>query len=747
MKNKIIASFLAALTVLTPIGLAATQLGNYPTFLAKAGALDTYVVVGQSAATSDVVGAINLAIRLEEVSKTSTTKSCAGASTSSVTGVSKEVVFPGAVAGSDTTNQLPIEAKSFHYEGLKQSEIGYRGTDYSYYELVQFDTSASNIGLTNKKGAPVNGTIRMKVVPGKIVYKWHLAENISSSYWTNFTDGTPNYDNPFKISLFGQQFQIVATPATGQVRMLAGAVGTADPDVGVTESSGKYTVYCTDAADASWASLTVKDSAGTIVAGPKVLSQADTWTDVSLGGTNYKIKLLRAYASTATSKVHAQVAFGTEVDKTYDGGTDSLFPGSTEWRIGAEIAAAGKLQLNDNVTVTYYPSETKYLQLNEKIVAPNSYFEISPIDYNTNLFSDITFEIVSGITVYSDSTSTATSISSANGLKISSSASGSISTYSTMYVLFNDTAAVIAYYDPTSKKNLWDCSGCAPTLAGFENKVFDLSYGGVGEITYKLVIDTNTSARGDASLLTSSSSGTASILNISVYNSSMLGRVKLDFMNSTAYSSGSNPDFKLGTTDGTADARDVAVLLEGSSEDVGTMSVGDVVSDRGIIVRVPKTYADSNKVVLRVPSKALKVKVALGKISAGAGTSGECVEEKLTSVTSAVAVLDSEVTATHKAKNLVLVGGPCANKLVGDLATAGKIAYTCAGWPGRNFGLVQVVDDAFTTGKVALVVAGTRAEDTRNACSVLQQYDTLLKSQTASKIEVTSATAAGITAV
>ena len=73
---------------------------------------------------------------------------------------------------------------------------------------------------------------------------------------------------------------------------------------------------------------------------------------------------------------------------------------------------------------------------------------------------------------------------------------------------------------------------------------------------------------------------------------------------------------------------------------------------------------------------------------------------------------------------MILVGGPCVNTLVADLAAGSKFPYSCTGWPGRNFGLIQVVDDAFASGKAALVVAGTRAEDTRTAASKLQMYDT-----------------------
>ncbi|MEK6909982.1 MAG: hypothetical protein AABW61_02805, partial [Candidatus Aenigmatarchaeota archaeon] len=80
-----------------------------------------------------------------------------------------------------------------------------------------------------------------------------------------------------------------------------------------------------------------------------------------------------------------------------------------------------------------------------------------------------------------------------------------------------------------------------------------------------------------------------------------------------------------------------------------------------------------------------------------------------------------------------------------DLKTAGKFAYGCADWPASNMGIVEVVDGAFATGKSAVVVAGTRAEDTRLASSVLQNYATKLSSITASKVEVTGAALATAT--
>jgi len=115
-----------------------------------------------------------------------------------------------------------------------------------------------------------------------------------------------------------------------------------------------------------------------------------------------------------------------------------------------------------------------------------------------------------------------------------------------------------------------------------------------------------------------------------------------------------------------------------------------------------------------------------------------------------VAKLASEVTSADKTNaNIVLVGGPCANSLVQALVDAGKLDgnFTCAGgtpgsaWtPGAAY--VKVIDDAFATGKIALVVAGTNAADTRLATSLLSQGK--LADQTASGVKVSGTVTAPV---
>ena len=111
-------------------------------------------------------------------------------------------------------------------------------------------------------------------------------------------------------------------------------------------------------------------------------------------------------------------------------------------------------------------------------------------------------------------------------------------------------------------------------------------------------------------------------------------------------------------------------------------------------------------------------------VSAG-GASGSVTTDEIVPIKTSVAKLDTEVTAADKnTKNLILVGGPAVNMLVKDLGDAGKSwtrdQYISA---GEGTAIIQLVEDAFASGRSALIVAGHSADDTRAVTSIMQNYD------------------------
>ncbi len=135
--------------------------------------------------------------------------------------------------------------------------------------------------------------------------------------------------------------------------------------------------------------------------------------------------------------------------------------------------------------------------------------------------------------------------------------------------------------------------------------------------------------------------------------------------------------------------------------------------------------SDADSVTLYYPgNRPAYANVAIGidpKFTTTSGTGGGTYNEAVP-VTNPIAKFPSEVAQTASLdKDLILVGGPCANGLVKTLLNeAWNSTDSCAAWladatlKDNGKGLIQVVENIFGSGKKALIVAGTSAQDTRN---------------------------------
>lgn len=155
---------------------------------------------------------------------------------------------------------------------------------------------------------------------------------------------------------------------------------------------------------------------------------------------------------------------------------------------------------------------------------------------------------------------------------------------------------------------------------------------------------------------------------------------------------------------------------------VGSANKYAYLTDYGTYVE-QDTDADSVKIYYPGTRPAY-ANVAVGStpvITTTGGTSGGTYSEAVP-ITNPVAKFPSEITQTSALnRDLILVGGPCANTLVKTLLnTAWEVDDACATWmedavlkDGGN-GLIEIVSDVFSSGQKALIVAGTDAADTRN---------------------------------
>lgn len=134
----------------------------------------------------------------------------------------------------------------------------------------------------------------------------------------------------------------------------------------------------------------------------------------------------------------------------------------------------------------------------------------------------------------------------------------------------------------------------------------------------------------------------------------------------------------------------------------------------GIIVRDPKSNGASDRVVLEVPGDQVQANVVVkGSATTVSGGGVTYIPAKITVNT----LKDTEVS-DPSAYNLILVGGPCADPLVERVAGLG---VSCGAWPlSPSEAMLKLGSNG---GKVALLIAGTDAADTRMATKVFSDFE------------------------
>ncbi len=765
--KKLIAGFITALMALLTVAaptLAASALGDYPGLLAATdGTLDAYVVVGTGGTdpaglASDIAGAINIAVRLAEVGKTSTSVSCEGVS-GAVTGTEKDTCL--LTTPLSQTGCLPASGvlKNAHYSGLADTTYAWRTDDYDFREQV----NVAGVALSHDLAVSnVNGTETMVVETGDIIYQWVVEETLKGT--GSIAD--PNYTYPVNIEMLGEAFSIVGTGSTS-VKMLTGSIGTATATSGITY--GDYTAYSDLGSDAAWARVQIKDAADNTV-DTLIINDGESKSSTATGLT---VQVTQTRALTDGTIVGADLVVGPStqgVVKTYDvtadvtstGTSSDRFPGETNWGVQVEsgdFGTDGQLVATDIIEVIYKPSSTQYIKAGGKVTLPNDYADLGFEGFNTNKFATITIQPLSGtVSAYNYSADTQ-AFGSLSGFEIISDVGGTIisqvnsNAFTKAYILYNystpdEYPVMIGFYDSSKQKIMVNGSIIEPGVAAdtteYVTKRLNASSG--DNVTYEFTLCYSNSCE-DNHYLTVVLNGSNLMSLMQLGNSSAKTSVNVSYTNKTAPGTSNAAEFKLGITAASAETTEVVATTAGTARNAGKQS-GDVVDDTGIILVSTATYGGSDKVVVKVPFKALRTKIYFGKL--GTGVTGDTVSyDSYPSIplTSAVAKLDSEVGTTEKAKNLISIGGSCVNSVTAD--ALGLTYPTCgaASTIPEDKGLIKVVDDIFTTGKVVVVVAGWEAANTRTAASVLQQYDTLLTGQTAASVEITSATSAGITAV
>jgi len=124
-----------------------------------------------------------------------------------------------------------------------------------------------------------------------------------------------------------------------------------------------------------------------------------------------------------------------------------------------------------------------------------------------------------------------------------------------------------------------------------------------------------------------------------------------------------------------------------------------------------------------------------------APTTGTATTTTTTAFTGTLARLDTEIT-DKTAVNMLLIGGPCVNRLTAELL--GKTYPACGIEVATELGVpldgaqIALYENAFSGTKVAMTVMGTDAAGTRAASEVLKRYAEFRAQLTGMKVNVKS---------
>ncbi|MBU5678971.1 MAG: S-layer protein [Candidatus Aenigmatarchaeota archaeon] len=775
------AGALGAMMLGATVALPAT-LADYPAPFVEDGRVNTLVVVGANAATADVVGAIDLAARLAgEVGLEGTCPACPGvAGAITVTGGTQithdlNKLYLGeefdTVKSLITGNDLPdlLGTKTFTDK---------EGNVVTYYEQIMLGNHSVTYGRPTDFDKPELYVEFPTTEPYvlKVIFVGGL--------------DTANVDSSYSIKLFGKEYTFGSgtnlSANTIELYSSTGATSVALTGVGDTETvtiGGKtltFEVKGWDPQQTSKAYIYVNGKATS----PYGWVEGSTYTVEGVKVYVNDVSVIRTGAQEETVSVLLFV--GTDKLVLKDG---QAVEKNDEALSGTSVSISSSGTKLNSLEIKVAPDTTKYLREDSPFVDPvfgsfrfslngmtpsltSASRDLVKIEESGTRKVKLTFTNKEGTTYSFD----AFYLNENNNCTLSHDGTRTIhiTESSAMNVTIGDyvvlTAGDATYIYRLSALTTTGTNPYATFVdiaTGSSQKVYYNSdpYIYIGENKFKVEYNSNklqVDLNGDGSIgtetvtLFTKTGGEIDISHCDSANNTDF----ITFSESKLYSLGNDPadgglkitvayasndvNFNIAYEEG-GDTNFDESLLGGQ---VGTSDVYNYLTKYGTFV-THDTNADKINIYYpgNRPAYAL---VAVGSnpvwsTTEAVGPTPAVSYKTAVPVTTALAKLDSEVTqAERNEKNFILVGGPCANALVAELAAAGKFTYqgsplTCDAWNARTaagdvFGLIQLVDNAFATGKVALVVAGSRAEQTRWATSILQKYDVYNLQGTAVKV-------------
>ncbi len=726
----------------TLTGAMALDLSDYPAPFVVDGVYDdsNALVVGDLADAADTLGLVDIATGLQYESRIaiesdSTTVSVTGGKTEAVAthlGLSNTTFFDTTLQDDDVSN-------------LFDGTVNFQGTEYDTSEELQMlsrTDPAVESGLTSSDDDYVSDLYLEVKARDVIKFEYVFDESINLTKTTSA--------DPLSISFLGNNLKITSVPTAGN--SFTAYVG---EEVYLTAGDSSEVVV-----DGVTKTVTLSDVSSTaavidVDGESKIISSGSTST---VNGVEVTIDSV--FSRTERSESSANIVVGKQSSETYTDG-DAYIGESTDsprwvWNLEGLASVGTAMNLSIENDFVYNDIDSGAVAVGECIDLPNDYIQIcfDSLSVSDADYADYTFEFDSSAdfsrphggnaTVPAIRVSTAASegielnpfttnnstltfgnVSSIQRVKevwLYTPSNGSISDMGNI-----SSASIIVgiYYKDTSNSQIKYFGQVNTNVSGVE--LFRINYGNTKDTN--VVVRTGQVGSATASGLT---------LNLSLaVTPDTSSDILAGYDNLTmAWGTVSATNLQIDSLGNTRSTEEAGELQWGNAAlNIGTKDENHR-NAYGIIIKNPKSNGASDQVELSIPQDIVKANIVI-KGTSSTVTGGDVTYQSV--AVTPVTKLASEVSSLED-YNLILVGGPCANDLVEDL-----FGYSCDGWSFEaGEAVVKLVDNG---DNVAMLVAGTSADDTRRAAKAVASYSDYDFSGTESMVSGTSLTDIDVSSV
>ena len=701
----------------TLTGAMALDLSAYPAPFVTAGTYDTsnVLVVGAIAAASDTLGMVDITAGLQYESKVCTT----GGGTVTVSGGITEDVPLGWAIGSNQSTTLDQTLEDDDIDSMFDGELTFKSANYDARDLLSFgqgDKFARIATSLTSTEDDYQTDIVLEADVDSIKYYYVFDEVIEPNATTS--------SDPLQIKFLGKTLTITDIDDSDDSKFTA-QVGT------------EYFMDVGDAVEVDGKAVTLENvgEGGSVIIDVDGVKETIATTTETVNGI--EIKVDETFYETTKSQRSASLIVGKDAVETYKDG--DAYVGEDEddpnwvWNNGnLNSKASTTTSETSEYSGPYLGIENDFVWnddsdnpagVGECIDLPNNYLRIcfDSLTVKDSDYKTYTFEMDSDA-----------DLSEADGGSTTSASAVYIHTNQEEGMLIDtseiDRNGTISIDPKTDKVWIWRClnaTGGEATSVGiyYEDTNGKTQMAGCVGVTVDEFVGPNfmdinyeNTKGGDVPVYLAGDQTEFNITLVPYESTDMPSyddNITMWWTASTWRVASEESDELDWTGSGVAEFGDASVAKTVTKQLIGAKDE-DHRSRYGIIIRDPKGHGASDEVVLEIPNDQVMANIVIkGTAAVTAGGTETCTVAEITPVTK----LDTEIAGSEALYNLILVGGPCANGAVEAVAGLG---ITCDGWTLKaGEGIVKL---AANGDKVAMLVAGTNAMDTRRAAKVVANY-------------------------